>query len=95
MIMCEEVLLPAFMAELTVSKGVHSDVMQAYFIFSIGNIRPLITAEYPECWKTYAQCSKTLTQAPDYTQIIGTLPPPTLYNMLFCDADDGSHVLSP
>ncbi len=51
-------------------------VMQAYFIFSIGNIRPLITVEYPECWKLYTVCSKTLTQAPDYTQIIGTLPLP-------------------
>ena len=70
-------LLPPFMPEWQVS-GVNTlMVMQAYFIFSIGNIRPLITAEYPECWKTYTQCSKTLTQAPDYTQIIGTLPPPT------------------
>ena len=57
-------------------------VAQAYFIFSIGNIRPLITAEYPECWKTYEQCSKTLTQAPDYTQIIGTLPLPGRQHML-------------
>jgi len=45
--------------------------MQAYFIFSIGNIRPIITAEYPNCWKNYSECTKTLTQAPDYTQIIG------------------------
>lgn len=44
---------------------------QAYFIFSIGNVRPIITAEYPNCWKTYKECGKTLTQAPDYTQIIG------------------------
>ena len=48
--------------------------VQPYFIFSIGNIRPLITAEYPECWKTYEQCDKILTQAPDYTQIIGAPP---------------------
>lgn len=48
--------------------------MQAYFIFSIGNIRPLITAEYPFCWKYYETCDKTLTQAPDYTQIIGAAP---------------------
>ncbi|CAL8468731.1 g8271 [Coccomyxa elongata] len=45
----------------------------AYFIFSIGNVRPIITAEYPNCWKTYKECGKTLTQAPDYTQIIGII----------------------
>lgn len=45
--------------------------MQAYFIFSIGNVRQIITAQYPNCWKTYVECQKTLTQAPDYTQIIG------------------------
>ena len=55
-------------------EGVQSQelvVTQAYFIFSIGNIRPIITAEYPQCWKNYSECTKTLTQAPDYTQIIG------------------------
>ena len=49
--------------------------LQAYFIFSIGNIRPLLVAEYPECWKSYTECSKTLTEAPDYTQIIGKSSP--------------------
>ena len=28
-------------------------------------------SEFPECWKSYAECTKTLTEAPDYTQIIG------------------------
>ena len=46
-------------------------MLKAYFIFSIGNIRPLLVAEYPECWKSYTECTKTLTEAPDYTQIIG------------------------
>ncbi|BDA43280.1 probable inorganic phosphate transporter 1-3 [Coccomyxa sp. Obi] len=46
---------------------------EAYFIFSIGNVRPIITDEYPNCWKIYRECSKTLTEAPDYTQIIGII----------------------
>jgi hypothetical protein len=46
-------------------------VVQAYYIFSIGNIKPILTDEYPDCFKTYTSCEKTLTQAPDYTQIIG------------------------
>ncbi|KAK9914956.1 hypothetical protein WJX75_002900 [Coccomyxa subellipsoidea] len=46
---------------------------EAYFIFSIGNVRQIITAQYPNCWKTYIECQKTLTQAPDYTQIIGII----------------------
>lgn len=69
--------------------------MQAYFIFSIGNIRPLITAEYPECYKTYAQCSKTLTQAPDYTQIIGILPLPHTSACVHLVLYDGSHMPPP
>lgn len=36
-----------------------------------GNIKPIITAQYPACWKTYQKCAKTLTEAPDYTQVIG------------------------
>ena len=30
---------------------------------SIGNIGPLLSKEYPSCWKKYKTCSKTLTQA--------------------------------
>ena len=37
--------------------------LQAYFIFSIGNIKPIITAMYPACWQTYRVCDKTLTGA--------------------------------
>ena len=51
-------------------------VLKAYFIFSIGNIRPLLVAEYTECWRSYTECTKTLTEAPDYTQIIGKFSTP-------------------
>ena len=30
---------------------------------SIGNIKPLLQAEQPLCWKKFIVCSKTLTQA--------------------------------
>ena len=29
---------------------------------SIGNIGPLLSKEYPSCWKKYKTCSKRLTQ---------------------------------
>jgi hypothetical protein len=37
-------------------------LLQAYYIFSIGNIKPLLKAEYPSCYKTFTTCGKTLTQ---------------------------------
>ena len=40
-------------------------VMQAYYIFSIGNIKPLLKAEYPDCYKDFKTCGKTLTQVYD------------------------------
>ncbi len=36
--------------------------LQAYYIFSIGNIKPLLKAEYPSCYKTFKTCGKTMTQ---------------------------------
>ena len=29
---------------------------------SIGNISPLLEKEYPNCWKKYTSCGKTLTE---------------------------------
>eukprot|EP00891_Asterochloris_glomerata_P003210 jgi/Astpho2/3210/Aster-05736 len=47
---------------------------EAYFVFSIGNIAPILSAEYPECWKSYKKgCTKTLTQVPNYIQIVGII----------------------
>ncbi|KAK9842394.1 hypothetical protein WJX84_005508, partial [Apatococcus fuscideae] len=44
---------------------------EAYFIFSIGNVKQIITAEYPLCFSKYVTCDVTTTQVPDYMQIIG------------------------
>lgn len=44
---------------------------EAYFIFSIGNIKQIFPYEYPNCWKAHATCSVNMTRAPDYMQIVG------------------------
>jgi MFS family permease len=53
---------------------------EAYFIFSVGNIKPLIQEEYASCFKSPYHstlphagpaCSFNLANAPDYSQIIG------------------------
>lgn len=46
---------------------------EAYFIFSIGNIKPILTAERPNCFSKYKTCNHTLTQIPDYIQIVGII----------------------
>ena len=47
-------------------------MLQAYYVFSIGNIKPMITFECPDCWKYHHQgCTKPLVQSPEYTQICG------------------------
>ena len=63
--------MPALARDFLTGCQRHNVPLQAYFIFSIGNIKPMLTFEYPECWKTYQECSKNLTNAPEYTQIIG------------------------
>jgi len=47
--------------------------LEAYYIFSIGNIKPLLKAEYPDCYKEFKTCGKTLTQIPEYIQIVGII----------------------
>ena len=44
---------------------------EAYFIFSIGNIGPLLSAEYPQCWKSYkdVSCSYLVKHLPDCLHI--------------------------
>ena len=46
---------------------------EAYFIFSVGNIKQFFPYEYPDCWKTYKTCTVNLTRAPDYMQIVGII----------------------
>lgn len=54
-------------------------MLQAYYVFSIGNIKHMITFEYPDCWKFHHQgCTKPLVQSPEYTQICGEATAPSL-----------------
>ncbi|KAK9795893.1 hypothetical protein WJX73_010315 [Symbiochloris irregularis] len=46
---------------------------EAYFIFSIGNIKPFFSYMYPACYKTHTECSENLTRGADYSQIIGII----------------------
>jgi hypothetical protein len=47
--------------------------LEGYVLFSIGNVRPLLQAAFPHCWKTFDTCNKTWTQAIDYLEIIGII----------------------
>ena len=46
---------------------------EAYFIFSIGNIKQIFPYEYPACWSKHTTCTVNMTRAPDYVQIIGII----------------------
>jgi len=46
---------------------------EGYVLFSIGNLTTLFTVAYPDCWKTFKTCSKTLTQTTTYLQIVGII----------------------
>ena len=39
--------------------------------WSAGNVKQIISAEYPLCFSKYVTCGVTVTQVPDYMQIIG------------------------
>ncbi|KAL6720861.1 hypothetical protein ACLMJK_002786 [Lecanora helva] len=47
--------------------------LEGYVLFSIGNVRPLLQATFASCWKTYAICNETWTQAIDYLEICGII----------------------
>jgi hypothetical protein len=47
--------------------------LQRYVLFSIGNLTPLFTAVWPECWKTYKVCNKQWTYAVTYLEIVGII----------------------
>ena len=44
-----------------------------YVLFSIGNVKPLLQAGFPACWKKYTICDETWTQAIDYLEICGII----------------------
>eukprot|EP00884_Botryococcus_braunii_P017220 jgi/Botrbrau1/4181/Bobra.0192s0041.1 len=46
---------------------------EAYFIFSIGNISPLLSAARPECVKTYKECPAGLINAEHFVQVAGIM----------------------
>ncbi|KAF2099362.1 MFS general substrate transporter [Rhizodiscina lignyota] len=48
-------------------------LLEGYVLFSIGNVRPLLQAAFKECWKTFAICNQTWTQAIDYLEICGII----------------------
>ncbi|KAK9796270.1 hypothetical protein WJX73_010488 [Symbiochloris irregularis] len=44
---------------------------EAYYIFSVGNVKPIWTAEYPDCWVTNQTCKANLLKGLDYSQVAG------------------------
>jgi MFS family permease len=44
-----------------------------YVLFSIGNIKPLLQAAFPRCWKTNEICDVKWTEALEYLEIVGIM----------------------
>jgi MFS family permease len=47
--------------------------LEGYVLFSIGNIKPLFQAAFPDCWKSNKICDKTWINAIDYLEICGII----------------------
>lgn len=47
--------------------------VEGYVLFSVGNIKPLLQAVWPACWKTHTECDVNSVAAVDYLQIIGII----------------------
>lgn len=48
--------------------------LEGYVLFSIGNIKPLFSAAFPECWgKKATICNKQWINAVDYLEIVGII----------------------
>lgn len=47
--------------------------LEGYVLFSIGNIKPLFQAAFPDCWKKNTICDKTWINAIDYLEICGII----------------------
>ncbi|RAL61672.1 hypothetical protein DID88_002740 [Monilinia fructigena] len=47
--------------------------LEGYVLFSIGNLAPLFSAVWPQCWKTFKVCSEQWTYAVTYLEIIGII----------------------
>jgi hypothetical protein len=46
--------------------------LQAYFVFSIGNIHPILAASRPACMVNYTACPEGLVTSETYIQVIPT-----------------------
>ncbi|BDA46848.1 Glycerophosphoinositol permease 1 [Coccomyxa sp. Obi] len=44
---------------------------ESYYIFSVGNVKPIWTEQYPECWKEGVGCSQSFLHALNYSQVAG------------------------
>ena len=42
---------------------------EAYWVFSVGNLKGIFNAEYKTCWKTHATCSSGLINSLTYTTV--------------------------
>ncbi|EOA86384.1 hypothetical protein ACJQWK_05980 [Exserohilum turcicum] len=47
--------------------------LEGYVLFSIGNVRPLLKAAFPDCWGHHKTCDQTWLQAIDYLEICGII----------------------
>ncbi|KAF1814648.1 MFS general substrate transporter [Eremomyces bilateralis CBS 781.70] len=47
--------------------------LEGYVLFSIGNVRPLLQAAFPACWKTHEVCDKTWVEALENLEIVGII----------------------
>lgn len=49
-------------------------LLEGYVLFSIGNVKPLLSAVFPSCWgKTPTACNVTWVQSIDYLEICGII----------------------
>lgn len=48
-------------------------LLEGYVLFSIGNLKPLFEAAFPECWDDHTICSGTWIAAVDYLEIVGII----------------------
>lgn len=46
---------------------------EAYFVFSVGNLKPIWSVEYPECWVLETTCDPELQHSISYTQVSGII----------------------
>jgi hypothetical protein len=50
-----------------------SDNQNRYVLFSIGNIKPLLQAAFPQCWSKEVTCNYIWVDALDYLEICGII----------------------